>query len=165
MRAHQVTSALSLCSSIDCSPPGSSVHGILQARILERIAISFSSDKVRSEWSEVSIFYLERQTWAQMKAKQHVTLEKKQLCSEEKLTILRVSGIKSMPAKHVTLERCKFILAKGKWDITSQGNILNKITKCMLQFMIWGKWSFDATFCMFREWQQIQFREKKWRTF
>ena len=25
----------------DCSPPGSSVHGILQARILERIVISF----------------------------------------------------------------------------------------------------------------------------
>ena len=30
-----------LCDSIDCSPPGSSVHGILQARILEWIAIPF----------------------------------------------------------------------------------------------------------------------------
>ena len=28
---------------MDCSPPGSSVHGILQARILEWVAISFSS--------------------------------------------------------------------------------------------------------------------------
>ena len=27
---------------VDCSPPGSSVHGILQARILERVAIAFS---------------------------------------------------------------------------------------------------------------------------
>ena len=27
---------------IDCSPPGSSVHGIFQARILEQVAISFS---------------------------------------------------------------------------------------------------------------------------
>ena len=27
---------------MDCSPPGSSVHGILQARVLEWIAISFS---------------------------------------------------------------------------------------------------------------------------
>ena len=27
---------------MDCSPPGSSVHGILQARILEWVAISFS---------------------------------------------------------------------------------------------------------------------------
>ena len=31
-----------LCDSMDCSPPGSSVHGILQARILEWVAISFS---------------------------------------------------------------------------------------------------------------------------
>ena len=27
---------------MDCSPPGSSVHGILQARILEWVAVSFS---------------------------------------------------------------------------------------------------------------------------
>ena len=31
-----------LCSPMDCSPPGSSVHGILQARLLEWVAISFS---------------------------------------------------------------------------------------------------------------------------
>ena len=30
------------CDSMDCSPPGSSVHGILQARILEWVVISFS---------------------------------------------------------------------------------------------------------------------------
>ena len=32
-----------LCDPIDGSPPGSSVPGILQARTLERVAISFSS--------------------------------------------------------------------------------------------------------------------------
>ena len=31
-----------LCDPIDCSPPGSSIHGILQARILEWIVIPFS---------------------------------------------------------------------------------------------------------------------------
>ena len=31
-----------LCDPMDCSPPGSSVHGILQARILEWVAISSS---------------------------------------------------------------------------------------------------------------------------
>ena len=31
-----------ICGPMDCSPPGSPVHGILQARILEWIAISFS---------------------------------------------------------------------------------------------------------------------------
>ena len=30
------------CEPMDCSQPGSSVHGILQARILEWIAISYS---------------------------------------------------------------------------------------------------------------------------
>ena len=29
-----------LCNPVDCSPPGSSIHGILQARILEWVAIS-----------------------------------------------------------------------------------------------------------------------------
>ena len=32
----------SFCDYMDCSPPGSSVHGILQARILEWVVISFS---------------------------------------------------------------------------------------------------------------------------
>ena len=35
-------SCLSLCDPMDCSPPSSSVHGILQARVLEWVAISFS---------------------------------------------------------------------------------------------------------------------------
>ena len=33
---------LTLCNPMDSSPPGSSVHGILQARLLEGIAIPFS---------------------------------------------------------------------------------------------------------------------------
>ena len=35
-------SHLTLCNPVDYSPPGSSVHGIFQARILEWVAISFS---------------------------------------------------------------------------------------------------------------------------
>ena len=31
-----------LCDPMDSSPPGSSVHGIFQARVLEQVAISFS---------------------------------------------------------------------------------------------------------------------------
>ena len=34
-------SCLTLCDPMDCSPPSSSVHGILQARILEWVAIAF----------------------------------------------------------------------------------------------------------------------------
>ena len=39
---------LSLCDPMECSPPDSSVHGILQARILEWVATSFSRG---SSWS------------------------------------------------------------------------------------------------------------------
>ena len=37
-----------LCDPMDCSLPGSSFHGILQARILEWVAISFSRGSSRS---------------------------------------------------------------------------------------------------------------------
>ena len=37
-----------LCEPIDCSPPGFTLHGILQARILERVAIFFSRGSSQS---------------------------------------------------------------------------------------------------------------------
>ena len=40
---------LILCDPTDSSPPGFSVHGILQASILELVAISFSSEKRERE--------------------------------------------------------------------------------------------------------------------
>ena len=44
-----------LCNPLDCSPPGSSVHGILQARILEWVAVPSSrgSSQPRN-WTQVS---------------------------------------------------------------------------------------------------------------
>ena len=36
-------SCLTLSDPVDCSPPGSSIHGIFQARVLEWGAIAFSS--------------------------------------------------------------------------------------------------------------------------
>ena len=35
-------SCLTLCDPMDCSLPGSSIHGIFQARVLEWVAVSFS---------------------------------------------------------------------------------------------------------------------------
>ena len=35
---------LTLCDSMDCSPPGSSLHGVFQARMLEQVATCFSRD-------------------------------------------------------------------------------------------------------------------------
>ena len=41
-------SCLAVCDLVNCSPPGSPVHGILQARILEWVAISSSRGSSRS---------------------------------------------------------------------------------------------------------------------
>ena len=38
-----------LCNPMDCSPPGSSIHGIFQARVLEWGAIAFSSKSIREK--------------------------------------------------------------------------------------------------------------------
>ena len=42
VRAKSLQSCPTVCEPMDCSPPGSSVLGILQARILEWVAISSS---------------------------------------------------------------------------------------------------------------------------
>ena len=42
MHAQSLQSCQTLCDPMDCSPPGSPVHGISQARILEWVIISFS---------------------------------------------------------------------------------------------------------------------------
>ena len=51
LRVH-AQSCPTVCDPMDCSPPGSSVHGILQARTLEWVAISFSR---ASSWPRVPI--------------------------------------------------------------------------------------------------------------
>ena len=48
-------SCLTLWDPMDCSPSGSSVHGILQTRILEWAVISFSRrSSQRRDWTQVS---------------------------------------------------------------------------------------------------------------
>ena len=48
-------SCLTLCKPMHCSPPGSSVHGILQARILERVAMPSSRGSSQPrDWTQVS---------------------------------------------------------------------------------------------------------------
>ena len=54
--AKSLQSCLTLCNPMDCSPPGFSVHGILQARILEQVAIS-SSRRSSQPWDQTPIVY------------------------------------------------------------------------------------------------------------
>ena len=49
MHAESLQSCPTLCNPMDRSPPGSSVPGILQARILEWVAISFSNTCVHAK--------------------------------------------------------------------------------------------------------------------
>ena len=50
--AKSLQSCPTLCDPIDGSPPGSVVPGVLQARILEWVAISFSSPVATAEFSK-----------------------------------------------------------------------------------------------------------------
>ena len=53
--ARSLQSCPTLCNSMDCSPPGSSVQGIFQARILEWIIMpSFRGSSWPRDWTHVS---------------------------------------------------------------------------------------------------------------
>ena len=43
-----------LRNPMDCSPPGSSIHGIFQARVLEWVAIAFSEAMIL----KIHIYYI-----------------------------------------------------------------------------------------------------------
>ena len=73
-----------LCDPMDCCLPGSSVHGILQARILEWVAISFSRGTSRP-WDGTCVscvigrfftFWITREAWSWLliqKEKKNIT--------------------------------------------------------------------------------------------
>ena len=50
-------SCLTLCDPMDCSSPGSSIHGILQARILEWVAIPFSRGSFWTQGSNPDLLH------------------------------------------------------------------------------------------------------------
>ena len=47
-RREVAQSCPTLCDPLDCSPPGSSIHGILQARVLEWVAISLVGELAKN---------------------------------------------------------------------------------------------------------------------
>ena len=50
-------SCLTLSDPMDCSPPGSSIHGIFQARVLEWGAIAFSEERLQGN-KKKQLFFL-----------------------------------------------------------------------------------------------------------
>ena len=62
-------SCLALCDPTDCSPPGSSIHAILQARVLKWIAVSFRGSSWSRDPTQVSCIAGRRFTiWATREA-------------------------------------------------------------------------------------------------
>ena len=61
MCAQWLQSHLTLCDPMDCSLPGSSVHGILQARILEWVAMPSSRETSRPRIKPKSVSCIGRQ--------------------------------------------------------------------------------------------------------
>ena len=76
-------SLVSLCNSMGCSLPGSSVHGIFQARILEWVTVPFSrgSSQPRDQTQVSHIAGRFFTMWATREAHKHLTKEKKPLCN------------------------------------------------------------------------------------
>ena len=62
--AKSLQSCPTLCDPIDGSPPGSSVPGILQVRILEWVAISFSNAGMHAESLQSCLTLCKHQTAA-----------------------------------------------------------------------------------------------------
>ena len=58
VHAKLLQSCPDLCDPMDCSPPCSSVHGILQARILEWVTTSFAREIFLMQGSNLSLFHL-----------------------------------------------------------------------------------------------------------
>ena len=59
-RAKSLQSCLTLGDPTGCSPPGFSVHGILQARILEWVAIAFSRESSQTQGPNPGLLNLRR---------------------------------------------------------------------------------------------------------
>ena len=79
---------LTLWDPMDCRPPGSSVHGILQAWILEWVAISFSRG---SSWvSCIAGRFLT--TWATRETPSQLYLKNKQTSSRRELKADRLAS-------------------------------------------------------------------------
>ena len=77
MRAKSLQSCSTLCGPMDCSPPGSSVHGILQTRILEWVAMPSSKgssqprDQTQVSASLAAWFFTTSATWETHESESH----------------------------------------------------------------------------------------------
>ena len=117
---------LTLCYPVDCSPPGSSIHGILQARILVWAAISFFRGSSRPR----------DQTWVSRILGRCFTI----WVTREVPLIIKEMQIKTIVRYHLTpvqktlMKICKII--KG-WKGCEEKRTLLNCWECKLQQPAW----------------------------
>ena len=120
--AGSLQSCPTLCDPIDGSPPGSYIHGILQARTLEWVAISFSNAwkwkvKVKS-LSRVLLFVTPR--IAAYQAPPSMAFSRQE----------HWSGL-PMPSPKTVYIKCNFTFKK--LGMTFKGNVVSKLNKFSLR--------------------------------
>ena len=93
-----------LCDTMDCSPPGSSIHGILQARILEWVAVSFSrgSSWPRNQTRVSCIAGRFFTAWAMREAPKVIYRTAK----KKKKGLSRVNKMATTLARHLWITKC-----------------------------------------------------------
>ena len=136
-----------LCDPMDCSPPSSSVHGILQARVLEWGAIAFSdlSPKVHSflnQFLYCLTFSLKNKRWKILMAMNRVKHNK--LFSILKNSLIHFSQqifIEHLLCQHILCTCWETIANKTDSPSFSEVYIfeeMRKISPCMLQPLLFG---------------------------
>ena len=101
-----------LCDPMDCSLPGSSLHGILQARVLEWVAISFSRGSSQPrDWTRVSCIPGRRfNLWATREA-QGLNWLGIYFCSGDQMPMFRRDGFSG-----IFMFTVKIGQSWGNWD-------------------------------------------------
>ena len=121
MHTKLLQSCLTLCNSMDCSPSGSSIHGILQARIVEWVAMPSSRGSSQSrDWTHASyVSCVGSVQFSSVQSLSHVRLfvtpwiaaRQTSLSITNSRSSLRLASIKSvMPSSHLILGRPLLLL-------------------------------------------------------
>ena len=111
-----------LCDPMDYSPLGSSVHGILQARILEWVAISFSRPRDRTHLLD------DIRDWAWPKWRDFGACSRHQLRLQKSITL----GIRTTPTNIGRIKR-----APINWSLNSSLKACqNKTWHSFLSFVV-----------------------------
>ena len=132
-----VQSCPTLCDPVDCRPPGSSVNGILQVRILEWVAISFSrgssQPRDRTQVSHIAgrCFNL----WATREASHGTQIQKERLSHQGHLWKVRAGiakGIHTVPAiRKFTIHQVKQNTCMLKGNFCSANHVRVSDSVCV----------------------------------